>query len=175
MKFDKEKGKIAVIGSNQRASSIFEYLKSHFSVFIISPDDFDVIEKKSQIDFDIGVLAGYGKILSKERLDLFENKLLTCHGGLLPEYRGSSPMNWAIINGQKYFGLSVITTSTKIDSGFIYESARFDILEDQNICDLHNISAKHFSARSFHNFKNYTQYSASSANYITGKLLSLER
>lgn len=144
MKFDQETGKIAVIGSNQRANSICEYLKSHYSVHALKPEEFDNIEKKSEINFDIGILAGYGKILSKERLDLFEHKLLTCHGGLLPEYRGSSPMNWAIITGQKYFGLSIITTNLKVDSGFIYESARFDILDEYTIEDLHNISLRQF-------------------------------
>jgi methionyl-tRNA formyltransferase len=144
MKFDQETGKIAVIGSNRRAKSIFEYLKSHYLVYAIKPEDFNNIEKKSQINFDIGILAGYGEILSKERLDFFENKLLTCHGGLLPEYRGSSPMNWAIITGQKYFGLSVITTNPRVDSGFIYESARFDILDEHTINDLHNISIRQF-------------------------------
>ena len=47
------------------------------------------------------VLAGYGQIVKKDFISLTKLGCINLHGGKLPEYRGSSPMNWALINGEK--------------------------------------------------------------------------
>tara|TARA_B100000963_G_scaffold359660_1_gene387647 strand:- start:10452 stop:11252 length:801 start_codon:yes stop_codon:yes gene_type:complete len=135
---------VGIIGENERAKSIYKYLKKRLNVIQMTSNDFDDIKDKKDISFRIGILAGYGRILEGDRISFFNDHLLTCHGGMLPEYRGSSPMNWALVNGEQYFGLSVIKTRKIIDEGEIYEFARFDILENHSIQDLHKIAHKHF-------------------------------
>ena len=50
---------------------------------------------------DIGITAAYGQILSDEVLSIPRFGILNVHASLLPEYRGSAPINWAVINGEK--------------------------------------------------------------------------
>lgn len=57
---------------------------------------------------DLIVLAGYGQIVKQDFLDLAPYGCVNLHGGKLPQYRGSSPMNWALINGETEFTLSII-------------------------------------------------------------------
>ena len=50
---------------------------------------------------DLCVTAAFGQILSKEILDIPKYGTVNVHASLLPEYRGSAPINWCIINGEK--------------------------------------------------------------------------
>ena len=54
---------------------------------------------------------------------------MNAHGGKLPQYRGGSPLNWQIINGEKYFGISVIKINKKIDQGNIITQKNLEFLK----------------------------------------------
>ncbi|MFN8370471.1 MAG: methionyl-tRNA formyltransferase [Bacteriovoracaceae bacterium] len=85
---------------------------------------------------DLLLLAGFGQILKKDILTIPKNISINLHGGLLPDYKGSSPLNWAIINGEKKFGVSIIEVDTGIDTGDVLEEAFFDIGENETIIDV---------------------------------------
>jgi len=53
------------------------------------------------LDFHIGILFAYGKIVPKEILDMFPKGILNIHPSVLPKYRGSSPVQTALLNGDK--------------------------------------------------------------------------
>ena len=57
---------------------------------------------------------------------------------------GSSPMNWAILNNESKFGLSVIAVDESFDTGEILVSREFDISKEHLIGDLHTIANKNF-------------------------------
>ena len=64
---------------------------------------------------DAYVVVAYGHKLGVELLDdLFAFNL---HGSLLPKYRGAAPINWAVINGERETGVSVITLAQMMDAG----------------------------------------------------------
>ena len=63
------------------------------------------------------VLAGYGLILKKQCIALPKSHCINLHGGRLPQYRGSSPMNWALINDEPLIGISIIEVDQGIDTG----------------------------------------------------------
>ena len=104
-----------------------EHLKDHI-------DDFKII------DYDIAVTASYGKILPKELLD---HKLcINVHPSLLPKYRGSTPIQSAILNGDSLTGVSIMKTEVGLDDGDIYAQEEVEILADDDYSSLQDRLAK---------------------------------
>ncbi len=70
------------------------------------------------------VLASYGQMIKQDLLDCFEPEgILNIHPSLLPKYRGPSPIETAILNGDTEFGVSVMKLVKKMDAGPIYFQA----------------------------------------------------
>lgn len=85
---------------------------------------------------DALVLVGYGQILREPLIDLFPRGCINLHGGRLPHYRGSSPMNWALINGDSEITLSAILVDSGVDTGDIVGERVFAVGLDQTIADV---------------------------------------
>ncbi|MCX6785606.1 MAG: methionyl-tRNA formyltransferase [Candidatus Komeilibacteria bacterium] len=66
---------------------------------------------------DLGVVAAYGELIPKKILDLFPLGVLNIHPSLLPKYRGPSPIQTAILNGDKETGITIIKLDAKMDHG----------------------------------------------------------
>lgn len=77
---------------------------------------------EENIDADLGVLAAYGKIISKKVIDYFPQGILNIHPSLLPKYRGASPVQAAITAGEKETGVSVIRLDDELDHGPVVSS-----------------------------------------------------
>ena len=74
-----------------------------------------------------GVLASFGVIIKSDVLDLFEpTGILNIHPSLLPQYRGPSPIESAILNGDTTFGVSIMKLVSAMDAGPIYYQQTFD-------------------------------------------------
>ncbi len=68
---------------------------------------------------DVCVTAAFGQILSQELLDIPRLGTVNVHASLLPEYRGSSPVQWALIRGETVTGVTTMMTDKGIDTGDI--------------------------------------------------------
>jgi methionyl-tRNA formyltransferase len=66
---------------------------------------------------DLLVVAAYGQILSKEVLSIPTQGAINVHGSLLPKYRGAAPVAWAILNGERETGVTIIRMSAGLDAG----------------------------------------------------------
>lgn len=66
---------------------------------------------------DLFVVVSFGQILSKAVLDLPKLYCLNIHASLLPKYRGAAPINWAIANGEKETGVTIMRMNEKMDEG----------------------------------------------------------
>ncbi|MGD8744227.1 MAG: methionyl-tRNA formyltransferase [Candidatus Woesebacteria bacterium] len=71
----------------------------------------------NSIRADVGVLAAYGEIISKEIIDSFPQGILNIHPSLLPKYRGASPVRAALVTGEKQTGVTIIKMDEKLDHG----------------------------------------------------------
>ena len=69
---------------------------------------------------------------------------INLHAGKVPEYRGSSPLNWALINGETTFGLSILKLDGGIDSGEVLCERTFEISASDSIQALHTIAGGAF-------------------------------
>jgi methionyl-tRNA formyltransferase len=68
---------------------------------------------------DVIVVVAYGKILPKEILTCCKYGCINVHASLLPYYRGAAPIQWAILNGDKKTGVSIMQMDEGIDTGDI--------------------------------------------------------
>lgn len=66
---------------------------------------------------DLFVVVAYGQILSAELLCIPKLMPLNIHASLLPKYRGAAPINWALINGEKKTGITIMKLIRKMDAG----------------------------------------------------------
>lgn len=66
---------------------------------------------------DLFVTAAFGQILSQKVLDIPKYGTINVHASLLPEYRGSAPINWCIVLGEKKAGVTTMMTDIGIDTG----------------------------------------------------------
>lgn len=87
---------------------------------------------------DIIVVAAYGKILPKWLLDLPRYGAINVHASLLPKYRGAAPIHWAIINGEKHTGITIMQMEEQLDTGDILIQRAVDINPDETAGDLHD-------------------------------------
>lgn len=75
----------------------------------------------------IGVLASFGVLIPSSVLEVFEPEgILNIHPSLLPLYRGASPIESAILSGDKIFGVSVMKLAKAMDAGPIYKQATIE-------------------------------------------------
>lgn len=79
---------------------------------------------------DAIVVAAYGKILPKDILDFPRLGCINIHGSLLPKYRGAAPIQWAVLNGEKETGVTIMKMDAGIDTGDIIFSRAIPIEED---------------------------------------------
>ena len=66
---------------------------------------------------DLTVVAAYGKILPEDILNVPPYGSINVHSSLLPKYRGAAPINWAILNGEKETGVSIMYMAKELDAG----------------------------------------------------------
>jgi methionyl-tRNA formyltransferase len=102
------------------------------------------IQQLAQLGPDIIVLAGYGQIVRERFLAVAPLGCINLHAGKLPQYRGSSPMNWALINGETSYTLSIIKVDSGVDSGNVLDERSFPIGLDDTIADLQAVADSAF-------------------------------
>ncbi|MFA5048901.1 MAG: formyltransferase family protein [Patescibacteria group bacterium] len=127
--------RICVLGHGSRYDAVKEALGNagHELMRSMNPAIIDLI-----------VLANYSTILKKEDYQYVKYGAINCHAGNLPEYRGSSVLNWQIINGEQFFGLSIIQVDEGIDTGDILWKHSY-AMSDKTISDIREIANREFA------------------------------
>ena len=96
----------------------------------------DAVAEIRAFGADIMVTCAYGQILTQDVLDAFEMGVWNIHAGLLPFYRGASPIQSCILNGETETGVSVMKTELGLDSGDILLVEKTPILETETYGEL---------------------------------------
>ena len=87
---------------------------------------------------DLVITCAFGQILSQEILDIPKLGVINIHASLLPKYRGASPIHYAILNGEKQTGITVMKTDIGIDTGDMILQKSLDIGEKETCGELFN-------------------------------------
>ena len=75
------------------------------------------VEALREYEPDITIVAAYGRILSKEVLDIPKHGSINVHASLLPKYRGASPIQQAILEGDEITGVTIMKMDEGLDTG----------------------------------------------------------
>ena len=87
----------------------------------------DIIDDIKEFDDPIGVLSSYGRIIPQAIIDLFIPGIINIHPSLLPLYRGPSPIETAILNGDTRTGVSIMKLTAEMDAGPIYAQEVYEL------------------------------------------------
>lgn len=92
---------------------------------------------------DLYIVAAYGKIIPKEILEIPKFKCLNIHPSLLPRWRGPSPIQYAILAGDKETGVTIMQVDGEMDHGSIAANVKIQISNDKiAYSELHDILSK---------------------------------
>lgn len=97
----------------------------------------DFIKQLSGLNADINVVVAF-RMLPESVWNMPPLGTINVHGSLLPAYRGAAPINWAIINGESYTGVTIFKLRHEIDTGNILLSEKVFIGEDETAGELHD-------------------------------------
>ena len=98
--------------------------------------DGEALKIMQELKPDLTVVAAYGKILPKDILDVAPLGNVNVHGSLLPEYRGSAPIQWSVINGDKVTGITTMFMAEGMDTGDMIMKFELPIGEDETAGEL---------------------------------------
>ncbi|MBP6882015.1 MAG: methionyl-tRNA formyltransferase [Candidatus Levybacteria bacterium] len=97
----------------------------------------ELTTENRQLKPDLFVVSAYGKIISQEILDIPKFGALNIHPSLLPKFRGPTPIQSAILEGEKISGVSIIKMDDKMDHGPIVSQWTYPISENDTFESLH--------------------------------------
>ena len=96
------------------------------------------LEKVLALKPDLVITAAFGQILPKELLEAPKHGCINVHASLLPELRGGAPIHYAILQGKKKTGITIMYMAEKLDAGDIITQVEVPITEEDNVGSLHD-------------------------------------
>lgn len=98
----------------------------------------EFVELLRNLNPELIVVAAFGQLLSKEILEMPEYGCINVHASLLPKYRGAAPIHYAILNGEKESGVTIMQMDIGMDTGDMLEKVTVPITENMTMGELHD-------------------------------------
>jgi len=154
--------KIVFFGASKFVIPLIEMLNSNFDLALVVTTESDqndtvpsfckknnipclsiksisnALEEIESKNAELGVLAYFGLLLPKELLNAFPKGILNIHPSLLPKYRGATPVQTAILNGDAETGVTIIKLDEELDHGSILAQVKEKINPDDSLASLHD-------------------------------------
>lgn len=130
---DRPKGR----GKKLCSPAVAEYARSH-NLDLIQQEDLaeeGFLAKLSALTVALFVVVAF-RILPVRLFSIPSLGAINLHASLLPKYRGAAPIQWALINGEKFTGLTTFLIEKKVDTGGILLQDRIDIKPDETADEL---------------------------------------
>ena len=131
---DRPKGR-----GNQLGESPVKAAAQPLSLPIYQPERIrrpEAVEQLRSLAADLMVVVGYGQIIPQSIIDLPLYGILNVHASLLPKYRGAAPIQWAIANGERQTGVTIMRIDAGLDTGDTLLKASVDIGPDERAPEL---------------------------------------
>ena len=106
---------------------------------VFQPENFkgeETVEQLRQLAPDVCAVVAYGRILPQKVLDVPTKGCINIHASLLPDYRGSAPYQWAVLDGRKETGVSAQYMALKMDAGDVIDASKTPIGPDETAGEL---------------------------------------
>ena len=111
-------------------------LENEIPVYQYDKICFEGVEDLKKLNPDLMITCAFGQILSQEILDIPKLGVINIHASLLPKYRGASPIHFAILNGEKTTGVTIMKTDIGIDTGDMICKKSIDIKDNETCGEL---------------------------------------
>jgi methionyl-tRNA formyltransferase len=134
-----QQDKLAGRGRKLLPSPIKVFAKNN-NLKILQPPNINSSEIENFIlenKIDIGIIVSYGQIIKENIFSIPKYKMINIHPSLLPKYRGPSPIQTALLNGDKITGVTIIQINEKMDEGDIISQKEIPIELNDNYFTLH--------------------------------------
>lgn len=105
---------------NNRELEVAVVAREHDIPVLLPHNPADIFEQLQTMKADAAVLVAYGQIIPQNIIDIFPDGIINIHPSLLPSYRGSTPIESAIANGDTESGVSIMKLTATMDAGPIY-------------------------------------------------------
>ncbi len=125
-----KKIKVVFLGQKPSSTLILKLLKEGKNLKILKViEDKNSLNKLKELEEkpDVAILANFGVILTKEILKIPKKGFLNIHPSLLPKYRGSSPVQTAILDNEKETGVTIFKMDSQVDHGPILAQSKEEI------------------------------------------------
>lgn len=108
------------------------------SILVLTPETLDeaFIKDIEAVGADIAIVVAYGKILPEALINAFPKGVLNVHYSLLPRWRGASPVESALLNGDDLTGVSIQKMVTRLDAGDVVSTLSEPILPEDTTATL---------------------------------------
>ena len=106
---------------------------------VFQPENFrqeETVQQLRDLKPDICAVVAYGRILPQKVLDVPTYGCINIHASILPQYRGSAPYQWAVLDGQKQTGVSATYLVREMDAGDVIEISKTPIGENETAGEL---------------------------------------
>lgn len=109
-----------------------------FNIPVLQPQKIsEITDFVKKFEKPAGVLVSFGRIIPQEIIDLFTPAIVNVHPSLLPKYRGPSPIESAILNGDEKTGVSLMKLSKEMDAGDVYSQEEIELSKTETASDLY--------------------------------------
>jgi len=112
---------------NTHQLEIAEVAKRHNIPLLLPSNPLEISEQLSSYKADAAILVAYGKIIPDSIIDIFPRGIINIHPSLLPKYRGSTPIETAILDGVSETGVSIMKLVRRMDAGLVFAQARINL------------------------------------------------
>lgn len=134
---------VAVVANHQEAQSrkartlgIKDVAEAHNIPLLLPQNIKDVTSQLSTLKPDAGVLVAYGRMVPQTIIDLFPKGIINIHPSLLPEYRGSTPIEQAILDGKNITGVSLMQLVKAMDAGPLFGQTQIELKGNEDKAQL---------------------------------------
>jgi methionyl-tRNA formyltransferase len=131
--------KAAGRGMQLQQSAVKQYANEQ-GLFVLQPEKLkspDFLEQLKNLHADLQIVVAF-RMLPELVWNMPPMGTVNLHGSLLPQYRGAAPINWAIINGEKFTGVTTFKLQQEIDTGDILLTTSILIGEQETAGELHD-------------------------------------
>lgn len=132
---DRPFGRKKIIKEPETKKLVLEYNEKHQEkIKVFQPEKIDdkFIKEISEQNPELFIVAAYSKIIPQNVLNIAKNGTIGVHPSLLPKYRGTSPIQSALLNGEYETGVTIYKMDEKVDHGEIIFEEKYKILEEDN-------------------------------------------
>ncbi|MCA9334519.1 methionyl-tRNA formyltransferase [Candidatus Saccharibacteria bacterium] len=122
---------------NDRGLEVGEIAKKHNIPLLLPAKPSEITTQLKELQADVAVLVAYGRIISQEVINIFPHGIINIHPSLLPNYRGPTPIEAALLNGDPQTGVSIMQLTAGMDEGPVYAQESFSLTGSEDKFDLY--------------------------------------